>query len=47
MNKTKLPCYIIIFTLKLYENILGYEDTAQEIYDLAKSQSGFFWSLKL
>jgi hypothetical protein len=31
MNKTKLSYYIIIFTLKLYENILGYEDTAQEI----------------
>ena len=41
MNKTKLSYYAVVFISKLYDNILGYEDTAQEIYDLAKSQSGF------
>tara|TARA_B110000046_G_C12690056_1_gene272212 strand:- start:359 stop:499 length:141 start_codon:yes stop_codon:yes gene_type:complete len=31
----------VIFTSKLKNNILGYEEAAQEMYDLAKSQPGF------
>ena len=41
MNKTKLPHYVIIFISKSKNNILRYEEFAQEMYDLAKSQSGF------
>lgn len=42
MNKAKPPYYAVIFTSKLKDRTVGYEETAQEMFDLAKSQPGFF-----
>ena len=41
MNKAKPLYYAVIFTSKLKDRTVGYEETAQEMFDLAKSQPGF------
>ena len=37
INKTKLPYYVVIFISKPKNNILRYEEVAQEMYDLTMS----------